>query len=155
MNEAWILSDTTGQANADTGPKRDSRVHQVARHEESYPDGSPKHVWHSRVARNGEYVLHGCETWHYQNGRKQYEVTYANGYRIGAETYGDDQGRRVWQREYDGDRFTWTHCWPNGQPRIQSHWRDFQAEGDVIHWDASGKVTWSGSFEDGGLVARK
>ncbi len=150
MNEAWILSDVTGEANATvTGPAAGP----VVQHEERYADGTLKATWGSRRAANGEYVLQGPQTWHFRDGQKQYEATYAFGRKVGTETRWDTAGRRLWTWEHRDDGTSiWTHFWWNGRKKDQSTWRDFRADGAATQWSPEGRVLARHMFKEGSLL---
>ena len=114
MNEAWILSDETGEAGA------------------------------SPVA------LQGKETWHYENGAKQYEVTRENGKKVGVEAFFRPDGSKQWTRDYKSDgSMTWTSYWENGAKKSESHWQGALAQGLTTNWDPTGKVVAKINFKNG------
>jgi antitoxin component YwqK of YwqJK toxin-antitoxin module len=95
-------------------------------------------------------VLHGVETWYYDNGRKQYEVTYDRGQRVGLESFWRADGTREWTRNHRSDgTVLWTRYWDNGRKRTESTWRAMRAEGVATAWDRSGAVTGRATFKDG------
>jgi len=151
LNEAWILSDAANTSAPDPGET--GRVHE---YQETYPGGELKMTWSARTCDDGSYLLHSTETWYYQDGQKQYEVTYQNGRKIGSETYSAPDGVRVWSWEHDQakDTSVWTHWWPNGLKRIESTWRygGKVAHGRVNHWDSSGAGESAWDFSDGELT---
>jgi hypothetical protein len=151
MNEAWVLSDARGEANQGwAGPSSKPR-----RHAEKYPNGKVKAEWGSRAAANGDYVLHGRETWYYPDGRKKYEATYADGKKAGTESYWLPNGalKWTWQHRPDGTS-VWTQYWPGGGKKAESTWRDFRAEGVATRWDRSGKVIGKVTFQSGSLTGK-
>lgn len=77
LNEAWILSDApTPDDDARLMANTANSIRDVKRNEENFADGRPRIVWHAGVGNDGRYLLHGQETWYYQNGEKQYEADY-------------------------------------------------------------------------------
>ncbi|WP_438479718.1 SUMF1/EgtB/PvdO family nonheme iron enzyme [Oleiharenicola lentus] len=151
LNEAWILSDVTGEQNAQvTVPVPGG----VQSHQEKYSDGKIRATWGSCVAANGDFVLHGPRVSYFPNGRKQYEATYALGHKVGAETWWREDGSVTWTREHRPDgTSTWTQFWENGRKRAESHWKKFVADGPAQLWSPSGEVKSSRVFKDGTLVA--
>jgi hypothetical protein len=149
MNEAWILSDEKGEANQ----RWERSTAAAQKHEEKYPSGKIRAIWNSRTGINGDYVLHGTETWYYPNGTKKYEVTYEDGKKTGKERFWLPGGilKWSWNRRPDGTG-TWTHYWPNGQKKVESAWRGFRAEGIATAWDKQGKVVSQVTFKDGAVV---
>jgi len=151
FNEAWILSD------AADAPLPDScEIGPVNEYQETYPSGALKMTWSAKICDDGRYLLHGTETWYYEDGQKQYEVTYENGREIGTETYWDPDGMKLWSWEHDeaNDISMWTRWWPNGFKRIESTWRfgGKVAHGHAKHWDSSGAGESAWDFSDGKLT---
>jgi formylglycine-generating enzyme required for sulfatase activity len=151
MNEAWILDPSAGgDLPADPG---DSGV--VNEYEETYPSGALKASWSAKTCDDGRCLLHGTETWYYESGGEQYEVTYYNGRKVGSETYRAPDGaiRWNWQHETDGTSL-WTQCWSNGLKRVESNWRDggMVADGNVYHWSRCGMPEAAWNFIDGRLA---
>ncbi len=150
MNEAWILSDSAGEANQVPagGPG------EPAHHEERFPNGGLKAAWTSRVGSNDDYVLDGPARWYYPTGARHYEVVYDFGRKIGRETLWSRDGAMIWSWDHPRDGLeVWTHYWDNGRPKAESSWRRLRAEGVATHWDPSGRVTARFTFRDGALVA--
>jgi hypothetical protein len=150
LNEAWILSDATGEANAD----RDATNAPAQTNREKYPNGKLKVSWGSRTGANGDYVLHGPQTWYYPNGKKKYEANFEDGKKVGAENYWLPDGKLLWNWQHDGRDGTavWTQYWSNGQKKHESHWRGFVAEGTATAWDRQGRVTRRVEFKNGALT---
>ncbi|MHC4062871.1 MAG: toxin-antitoxin system YwqK family antitoxin, partial [Planctomycetota bacterium] len=123
LNEAWILQDP-----ADAAPpagRDDTRTVSgaVKKYSETYPNGQVKVTWGAGVDQEGRYVLHGTETWYYENGQKQWQAEYSAGRRVGAETYWARDGKRQWKKmvNYDGT-YHWTVWRPDGKVRGKSTW---------------------------------
>ena len=149
LNEAWMLSDEKGEVNQ----KVEGSNSKLQTHEERYGDGKPKATWGSRTGANGDYVLHGTETWYYPDGKKKYEVTFQDGIKVGKEIFWLPNGAVKWSWDYRSDGTgVWTHYWPNGRKKIESTWRDFKAEGVAVHWDQQGNVIKRVTFKDGAGV---
>jgi len=150
MNEAWILgkhdkgtvSSTSGNGSAG-----------VLVSEEKYAGGAIKARWSGRKHPDGRYLLHGQQTFFYDNGQKQWEVNFEEGRKVGIETFSDRDGRKVWSWDHQGNGISlWTQFWPNGQKKHKSAWRDGRCEGVAKHWNNRGKITGQFEFKDGNLV---
>ncbi|MHC4498411.1 MAG: exo-alpha-sialidase, partial [Planctomycetota bacterium] len=148
MNEAWVLDTLAG---GDLPPDPGSWG-VVNEYEERYASGELKASWSAKVCNDGRYLLHGTETWYYENGEKQYEVTHYNGRKTGSETYWGRVGTMLWswQHETDGTS-VWTQYWPNGLKRVESTWRDggMVAHGPTYHWKRCGVAEAAWNFIDG------
>jgi len=152
MNEAWILDpDAPAAPPSDPGT---SGV--VSQYQEDYPGGATKAVWSAKTCPDGRYLLHGTETWYYEDGTKQYEVTYYNGRKTGEETYWGPDGIKRWYWSHDepNDRSLWAQCWANGLKRVESSWRygGKIAHGDTYYWTPCGHSLNAYSFIDGELT---
>jgi antitoxin component YwqK of YwqJK toxin-antitoxin module len=149
MNEAWILSKQKGEANHQRG----GSTAEPQKHEEKYPDGKIRATWSSRIGANGDYTLHGTETWHYPDGKKKYEVTYQDGIKRGKETFWLPSGAVKWSWDHRSDgTAVWTQCWPSGQKKIESNWHGYKADGVAREWDHKGNVKQTVTFKDGAVV---
>lgn len=138
MNEEWILSDDT--ADGDVDPTV-TDVRNVQVYEQRGEGGCLRLRWSAGQGPDGRPLLHGKETWHYPDGRMQYEVTWRCGRKIGTETYWAPNGRREWEwrREADG-RAVWTQWWENGRRRSRSEWQGFEARGMARLYDRRGRL---------------
>ena len=147
FNETWIYSDAGGGLPRDPGYSGT-----VNTYREKYRSGRPKAEWSAKVCDDGRYLLHGKETWYYENGGQQYEVSYNNGRKVGLEKYWTPDGVLRWRWVHDIDGTSeWTHFWPNGNYRIESAWcQDYKvAHGRVMHRDFDNRVTLRAGFVDG------
>jgi formylglycine-generating enzyme required for sulfatase activity len=148
FNEAWILSDFTGEVNQQSG-KNDGTTKKI---EEKYANGKPRVISGGWIGKNG-FVLHGKEMWYYEDGAKQYEAIYNNGVLEGTETYWDNQGKIKWTREHTPYGISvWTNYWPNGRKRSESTWWGLTATGPATEWDSNGKVLRQILFDKGRRV---
>ena len=96
----------------------------IKRYSENYLGGRLKVTWSAGTGRDGRYLLHGTETWYYQNGQKQWEINFNAGRRVGTETYWFEDGRKQWQKVYAGDgTYEWTNWKPDGTLRAKSQWQ--------------------------------
>lgn len=152
LNEAWILLDEEEvQEGGDLPPEpAATRMTDVRRYEERFPDGSLRAEWSGGTADNGSWLLHGTETWYYADGSKQWQATYELGRLVGDESYWRKDGGRLWSRSHRADDTTvWTRYWPKGQKRTESTWRDMRAVGVATAWDMNGRVIDRVTFDDG------
>lgn len=161
MNEAWILSDVKGEANHVVEGSKS----RVRHHRERYADGRTKAQWSTRIGSNGTLVRHGTETWFYPDGKKKYEVTYEDGWKVGREAFWDQAGRLKWSWQRPSrrrgasapdaradQRAVWTIYWPNGRKKIESNWISHKADGLTTHWDRQGKMLRQFRYKDGALL---
>ncbi|MHC4624376.1 MAG: hypothetical protein ACYS4W_10805, partial [Planctomycetota bacterium] len=152
MNEAWILDP----AMPPTLPPDPGTSGTVAGHQENYPGGATKATWSAKTCNDGRYLLHGTETWYYESGQKQYEVTYYNGNKVGDETYWGPDGVKQWSWYHNqpANSSVWAQWWPNGLKHIESRWRygGMVANGDSYFWDMCGQPEAAWNFVDGGLT---
>lgn len=126
LNEAWIWSDA-----GDIAPETSGGV--IRKFSENYPDGKLKSEWSARICPGGRYLLDGPETDYYEDGAKQYEVTYASGRKTGDEVFCSPQGTKLWTWTHDLNANTsvWTQYWPNGRYKSRSEWNTFPVARDL------------------------
>jgi len=69
-------------------------------------------------------MLSGPQVFHYANGKKLWEVTYANGRKTGTETWWTPGGRKAWEKIYTADG-TWDWKIFDGAGRVtaESKWK--------------------------------
>ena len=160
LNEKWIFS-----GDGDITPETSGGT--VNSYTEYYPSGSLRASWSARTCTNGRYLLHGKETFYYENGKKEYECIYENGKKVGTETFWTPAGIKLWSWEYGGAGSTtgkWVHYWSNGLKRIESNWQTYPrardnsrhfsgriAEGNCYHWNRDGSGARGYRFNDGEL----
>ena len=162
LNEAWIMSDA-----GDLAPESTGGV--TKKFSERFLNGKVRAQWTARICPGGRYLLDGKETDFYENGAKQYEVTYVSGRKSGEETFWSPGGNKLWSWSHDlkHDRSIWTQFWPNGQKRVESTWntrpeaRDLKrsffglvADGPAHQWNQDGTLKSTGFFSKGLLVKR-
>jgi len=151
LNEAWILSDVTGEQNSAITPGEPARVHV---HVEHYANGKIRATWSGGTAANGDFVLHGPLVYFEPDGSKRYEAKYDFGRKVGAETLWRVDGTVVWRWDHRGDDTNiWTQFWDNGAKRAESTWRNFRAEGIATLWSPDGKIVTKHTFKDGSLAS--
>jgi len=148
FNEAWLYSDAGAVYPSDPG---DSGI--INSYTERYPDGNLKATWTAKICDDGRFLLNGSERWYYQNGQKQYEVTYKNGYKVGAETYWTPDGVKRWSWEHkENGSSVWTQFWSNGRKKCESTWRNGKCEGLATRWDRLGNLISKSRFINGILA---
>lgn len=147
MNEAWIMSDGEQQASIPHA----CNSHVVSHGSQSYPDGKLQAAWMGHSAC-GRYLLDGTEIWYFENGKKEYEVNYSDGKKIGEEIFWAMDGHAIWewQRAADGAA-TWIQYWPSGNRKHESHWQRYEAQGSATAWSPAGQVVGHWQFKDGEL----
>ena len=143
LNESWILSEA-----AAAPPLVDDGSVNAFR--ELQADGKPRAEWSARTTSDGRYLLDGKETHYWKNGASQWEVSFRNGRKTGAETYwGSDGVRRwSWQHEANGTSI-WTQWWPDGKKKAESTWRNMRCEGTASRWNQRGELISAVKFSDG------
>ena len=150
LNEAWILSDEKPKDEAGLMASTATRIADVVRHEEHYPDGQPRFVWSAGIGDDGRYLLDGTETWFHRNGKVQYEAEWELGRKVGVETCYDADGNRLWEWQHDADgTHTWTQWWKTGGMKAQSHWEGTVADGSARRWDPHGSLLSEVRFVNG------
>ncbi|MHC4620617.1 MAG: SUMF1/EgtB/PvdO family nonheme iron enzyme [Planctomycetota bacterium] len=124
LNEAWILQ--ANDAMPDIPGDKTSLVRgSLEQYRQTWPGGQTMATWSAGAGEDGRYLLDGTETWYYENGRKQWQVNYKAGSKIGDETYWNRDGSRKWQRDHREDGTdAWTVWGPDGKIRARSHWRN-------------------------------
>lgn len=162
LNEAWITSDA-----GDVRPESNGGT--TKEFSEKFPNGKIRSKWTARICPGGRYLLDGQETDFYENGARQYEVTYVSGRKSGVEMFWSRDGQKLWSWSHDleNNRSVWTQFWPNGRKRMESSWdtrpdaRDLKrsffglvADGPAHQWDEDGTVKYA-SFFSKGLLTKK
>jgi hypothetical protein len=135
INESWIFDqEKTSNPSA-------ALAESTFPEEEKDPSARTRAVWSAKIGTDGCYRLDGKQTWFHADGRKQWEVTYQEGRKVGTETYwrADDTVLWRWEHLSDGTS-TWTHFWPNGRAQSESRWRESECIGTATRWDAEGKL---------------
>ncbi|MCB1124352.1 MAG: exo-alpha-sialidase, partial [Verrucomicrobiae bacterium] len=148
MNEAWILSASTGYTMVDHVASNP-----VLASGDAFADGSSRAAWGGNKDSSGRFVLNGPEVHHYPSGRKQYEVGWEQGLKVGTESYWDTDGNLIWRWKHrpDGSK-TWTQFWPNGKQRHESNWLRNRCHGAARVWDEEGELVISREFRNGILL---
>lgn len=123
LNEAWILQDDTAWEQV---LKEDIKIvpGTVKEYREDYFIGKVKVKWSAGTSEDGRYLLHGKETWYYENGQKRWEVNYHAGQKVDTETYWNSDGTIRWQWDHHKDgTSTWIVWDSDGRLKAESHWR--------------------------------
>jgi hypothetical protein len=113
LNETWCLNG--GEPTPDnTTTVRDVRTEKASSAQ-----------WSGGIAEDGNYRLHGTQTFLYPGGGKLWESTYRAGRRNGTETHWRPDGTKKWERAHDGHGgWTWRVFDEDGTTmRAQSIWR--------------------------------
>lgn len=163
LNEAWILSNA-----GDLAPESTGGI--IKEFSERFANGRIRAQWTARICPGGRYLLDGRETDFYENGTKQYEVTYVSGRKSGIETFWLADGKKLWSWSHDlkNNRGVWTQFWPNERKRRESTWgtrpevRDLKrsffglvADGPARQWDEDGTVKYASFFSKGLLTTKE
>lgn len=152
LNEAWILSEFSGEVNEDWGKFNNT---ESIKEQENHPNGKPKVSYSGWMGKNG-FVLHGKQLWYWENGSKQYEATYNNGQLAGTESYWNNDGTLNWTRNHTVyGTIIYTKYWPGGGKKSESAWVGLTAHGPAILWDSEGKEIRQMLFEKGRQINRK
>jgi len=127
LNEAWVLQGEDAESSGTVGNTANALLESVKEYSENHPDGSPRVTWRAGTSGDGRYLLHGTETWYYENGQKQWELTYCSGRKVGTETYWASNGAKQWSwsKSEDGNK-AWTVWKTNGEIKAESLWRDYR-----------------------------
>lgn len=156
FNEAWLNSDEKDIMWNGNSTKRET-------YEEFYDDGKIKSRWQAHTI-DGRYLLDGKMIDYYQNGQKQHEATYENGYKQGIECFWEKDGtlRWKWERDRKTKIGIWTKYWANGNKKLVSEWnlqptpRDLNkpfigcvAQGTTTHYDKYGNLIRTYHFSNG------
>jgi hypothetical protein len=116
LNETWVLEG--GPETASVAPES------VKSYRENYPGGKQRATWSAGVSSAGLYLLHGLETHYFEDGRKQWECTYAAGQKVGTETLWAANGRKKWERTHGADgQWTWRVYDESGRETAVSRWK--------------------------------
>src|ERR1700722_17446135 len=150
MNEAWILSDAPASNAAPTSGAKE--IHG----EQRYQNGKMQASWTGKIDSNGNYQLSGPEKWFTEDGKLQYEVTWRDGNKTGAEVYYSATGQKIWEWRHDpSGQATWTQYWSNGNKKHESTWKDGKCIGAASAWTPAGELLHTYQFLDGRLVVRQ
>ncbi|HUT29340.1 MAG TPA: SUMF1/EgtB/PvdO family nonheme iron enzyme [Sedimentisphaerales bacterium] len=134
LNEAWVLQGSKEQDETVSRFSVEMKPGTVKEYREDYPNGRPRVAWSAGIGEDGHYLIDGTETWHYQNGKKQWQAEYRTGQRTGAETYWSSDGKKQWQKVYGDDgAYVWTLYDADGNVKAQSTWQGKILSSHKIH----------------------
>ena len=69
-------------------------------------------------------MLSGPQVFHYPDGRKLWEVTYAGGRKTGTETWWSESGHKEWEKTYAADgAWDWKLFDRAGRLTAESKWK--------------------------------
>jgi hypothetical protein len=106
------------------GPSPDpTRISQVHHHHESWPNGKVRAEWSTGRANDGEILLEGPEAFNFPDGRLQWSAHFHLGRKTGAETLFREDGSKIWQKDWEGNQWTWRAFGASGQQTAISHWK--------------------------------
>ncbi len=131
LNEAWILQG----GSADLQQPVRIRPGSIRQYRQDYPSGKVRVTWSAGTATDGRYLLHGRETWYYENGRIQWQAEYNAGKKTGTETFFNADGAKKWRRLYKPDgTVEWTVYDRGGKVKARSVWKDKK----LLRWEIAG-----------------
>jgi len=124
LNEAWILADDKAAAEAAAKAAASIVPGSVKEYEEKYDNGKVKARWSAGVGNDGTYLLDGTETHYYPNGRKQWQVNFRAGEKVGGEMYWNALGLQRWRWDYDVDGVDILTLYDrDGEVKARSQWK--------------------------------
>jgi len=145
LNEAWILSDEAGFQE-----ETPTEVGDIHLSKETYPNGKTRVEWSAGTDSEGRYRLEGDQFWFYEDGKKQWEVSYNSGFKVGSETYWNEEGFIEWEWRHEPEgKSLWKQYWPNGERKSESTWKDGKLEGSARRWDLKGNLIQEAKFSNG------
>jgi hypothetical protein len=155
FNEAWIYSQADPTVKSDEVLMLSKAKHMgnVISYHENYRNGAVKLVYQAGKGDDGRHLLHGTETWYYENGQKQYEATYHLGKKVGKEAYWGINGNKKWEWDHQtSGKSAWMQWWPNGNKKAVSLWKNMKCEGVAKTWDRDGRLLSEFTFKNGKAV---
>ncbi|MHC4623229.1 MAG: SUMF1/EgtB/PvdO family nonheme iron enzyme [Planctomycetota bacterium] len=156
FSEAWILhenSEYDRMSDEQLMASRPTVAGDVREYEERYANGHVRVRYGGCIAEDGRFLLHGAETWYYEDGSRQRQAAYHLGRKVGKETFWARDGSKKWQwQHHENGTSVWTQFWSNGKKKGQSTWRNHKCDGIATCWDQSGKVITKRDFTDGELA---
>jgi len=145
LNEAWILSQDAGLADAPV-----SQIVDVKEQRHLFPSGRVRRLWSAGRLATGEYRLQGRVTSFYENGVEEWTVEYDRGVKRGMEVYRTPSDQKLWERDHKDDGSeTWRQFWPDGSVKSESNWRGGRADGTARIWDRKGHLLRQVVFKNG------
>jgi hypothetical protein len=158
FNEAWILAEDTryeDMSDAKLMKSSATKILKLESFQKKYSRGNTQATWSGGIADNGRFLLDGPETWYYMNGKKQWQVTYKLGRKVGKETYWASDGTIKWSWVHRKDGTSvWTQWWSAGKKKAESTWRNHKCEGIAMRWDRDGEIISQVKFVGGKPLRR-
>ena len=164
LNEAWILSETSGD------PPPETTGGKTRQYRENHPNGKPRATWSARITDGGRYLLEGQATTFYPDGRMESQSTYEMGRPV-TQSYWSLSGVLLWTWTCDNLHNTavWTQYWANGKTKGVSHWATFPklqtnqgerafpgrfADGTATLHNPDGSIRETNLFQMGGVESK-
>lgn len=114
LNETWVFKGPL--------PEVVSDLYGVTSYRESHSNGKTRATWSASVRRHG-YRLEGQQIFYYENGQKQWDVTFQSGAKTGVETRWDPSGHKLWEKSYSpNSMWTWKVFDAAGRVTAESRW---------------------------------
>ena len=157
FNEQWILSANQDDwDDQELMQSRTEQIHDLKVYQEFHESGDVRLEYHAGMGDDDRFLLHGEETWYYENGKKQYQANYHLGKKTGTEIYWDVNGLPVWEWRHRPDGFSeWTQWWPNGSKKSHSFWQGQKCHGRALTWDPEGKLISDVFFHEGMITNKE
>jgi len=119
LNEAWILHGGQPQ------PAEQIKPDTLTQYKETWPGGKTKVTYTAGIGDQGNFLLHGTQTWFYPTGKKQWQANYDAGRKTGTEVYYNPDGSKKWQRQYSRNgNVQWTVFDREGNVKARSSWQN-------------------------------
>ena len=125
LNEAWIL-DASANEPTGSGPVLDA-----TRFEELGTGDTIRFQYGGGRNAQGEFLLHGHETWYDEGGRQLYRAQWQHGAKVQLETFRPGVARWEWRHGSNPREIReWKQYWPDGTLRTATTW---QSSAGVLH----------------------
>lgn len=118
LNESWVLDANAGSSPAPTS------ISSVHSHREYWPDHKLRAEWSTGRANNGELLLEGSKKFYFADGRLQWSGEFHLGRKTGAEILYRENGSKIWEKQWNGDQWTWRLFDETGHQQAISHWNN-------------------------------
>lgn len=151
FNEEWILDSSEKIINeADLMKSNIKKISNVKTYKEFYENGQLRIEYSGGFGDDGRFLLHGKETWYYENGDVNYTVNYDLGRKVGVESYWNSNGQKIWEWKHRTDGVSeWHQWWGNGIKKAESTWINMKCEGRAKVWDYKGNLVSNVIFQNG------
>ena len=119
--------------------------------EEHWPNGELRLRKEVLIDADGTPVEHGAYARWYDNGRKEYEVTFVHGKKHGVATRWHKNGRKWLEEHYrHGQKHGLTRAWDeDGALRKEERYADGKPHGVWAIWDKRGRIRWQQRYLHG------